>query len=448
MSHTSHPRPAYRLSVDGQDINTRLEGRLIQLTLTDNRGFEADQLDIALDDSDGRLALPSRGAEIRLAIGWDDAALIDKGSFTVDEIEHTGAPDQLTIRARSADLRSGLSTQRERSFHATTLGAIVQTIAAENDLVPMISPDLAAKTIEHLDQTNESSANLITRVASQFDAIATVKGGKLLFIHAGAGRSASGQALPAVSITRESGDSHRFSIADREAYTHVRATWHDLDKAEKGEVIWGKDEDTAERARPAPSPAPAKPAGQHKAIAKVAKSRSAALTLARKEWKKVKATPVQRTRHIGVEVTYNDRNLKVQGKVTYGTAQEEEARQAAVKLARRDAEASAARAAPQVAVDHSADNIKTLRHIYASKENAVRAARAEWRRLQRGMAEFSITLARGRPEVFPDLPATVQGFKSAIDNTDWIVAKVTHSLTDNGLTTALELEIRATEIPG
>lgn len=47
-----------------------------------------------------------------------------------------------------------------------------------------------------------------------------------------------------------------------------------------------------------------------------------------------------------------------------------------------------------------------------------------------------------------DQPASVQGFKPAIDSTDWTLIKVTHTLNDNGLTTQLALEIRATEIPG
>ena len=34
--------------------------RLMSLSLTDNRGFEADQLTITLDDADGQLRLPPR----------------------------------------------------------------------------------------------------------------------------------------------------------------------------------------------------------------------------------------------------------------------------------------------------------------------------------------------------------------------------------------------------
>ncbi len=346
-----HPRPIYEVSVDGKDITATLQGRLVSLTLTDNRGLEADQLDIVLDDSDGRLNLPPRGAQIRLALGWADEGLVDKGSYTVDEVEHAGSPDQLTIRARSADLRAGLATQKERSFHRQTLGEIVRTLAGETGLSASIPEHLAAQVIEHVDQTNESSANLLTRLAGMFDAVATVKDGKLLFIAAGGAVSAGGSQLPSVRITRQDGDSHRFSVADREAYTAVRASWNDIDLGTKGEVIWGKEEDAAER----------------------------------------------------------------DGK-------------------------------PKVALDPSAENIKTLRHVYANQANAKRAARAEWRRLQRGMATFTITLARGRPELFPEIPATVSGWKPAIDNTDWLISRVTHNLTDSGYTTTLELEIRATEI--
>lgn len=441
-----HPHPAYDLTVDGQNVTASLRGRLSSLTLTDNRGFEADQLDIVLDDTDGRLDLPPRGAEIRLALGWQDTGLEDKGSYIVDEVEHSGAPDQLTIRARSADLRGGLSTQMERSFHGKTLGDIVRTVAAENDLVPTIDARLAAQAIEHVDQTNESSANLLTRLAGMFDAIATVKAGRLLFLPVGAAASASGVPLGRIAITRQDGDSHRFSIADRETYTAVRAAWHDVQSGVKGEVIWGKEEDEAERNR-RPEPAAAAAVAQYRSAGTTQKSRARAHRLAVKEWKRLSKTPGFRAQYAGVRVAYDDRVLGAQGEVTYGIADEQKARKSAARQARRDAERISG-TRPETAFDHSADNIKTLRHVYANKTNAMRAARAEWRRLQRGMATFGITLARGRPELYPEIPCAVAGWKPSIDNTDWLITRVTHSLTETGYTTTLELEIRATEVPG
>lgn len=88
--------PDFMLTLDGADISQNFSNRLIGLTMTDNRGFEADQLDIELDDSDGLVELPPRGASLTLWLGWQGSALINKGSFTVDEIEHRGAPDRLT----------------------------------------------------------------------------------------------------------------------------------------------------------------------------------------------------------------------------------------------------------------------------------------------------------------------------------------------------------------
>lgn len=449
MSDASERQAIYRIRVDGADLTDRLQGRLISWTLTDNRGFEVDQLDLTLNDADGALAFPARGAEIRFEIGWTDTGMVDKGSFTVDEIEHHGAPDVLTLRARSADMRGGLTTQRERSFHGQTLGAIVRTVADEVGLIPQVAASLIDQVLAHIDQTNESAANLLTRVARMYDAIATVKDGRLLLFPTGGGVTASGRALPEVTITRAAGDSHRFSLADRETYTHVRATWNDIGAGIKGEVIWGKAEDDVERNRRPVAQAAASSAGptEFKTVGATQKSRAKAVRLAAKEWKRLSKSADFRARYAGVKVAYADRTLQAQGEVTHGRAEDQKARQGAQRTAERDAQKLAG-AAPAVAIEHSADNIKTLRHVYASRANATHAARAEWRRQQRGMASFGITLAHGREDIFPELPATVRGFKPEINNTDWIVTRATHSGGDGGFTTALELEIRATEIPG
>ena len=342
------PRPAYRIEVAGRDITPLVDARLVDLVLTDNRGFDADQLDITLDDSDGALELPPRGARVRVALGWAGQALEDKGEYVVDEVEHSGAPDKLTLRARSADLRGSFTTRREQSWHATTLGDILRTLAGRNQVQAVIADTLAAQAIAHLDQTDESDANLLTRLARDFDAIATIKDGRLLFMPAGQAATASRQPLPPVTLTRSSGDSHRFAVADRGAYTGVKAYWHNIRTGKKEDVQVGNDE------------APADPE----------------------------------------------------------------------------------------ATEPSAGTVKALRHTYASKQSAERAARAEWQRLQRGVAEFSLTLAHGRPELMPELPVKVQGFKPQIDDAAWIIARITHRLGDGGLTTVMELEVLAKELPG
>ncbi len=86
-----------------------------------------------------------------------------------------------------------------------------------------------------------------------------------------------------------------------------------------------------------------------------------------------------------------------------------------------------------------ADNVLALTTVYASKAQAMRAAQAKWDKLQRGVAEFSITLALGRADLFPETPVRVSGFKRVIDEQAWLISKVTDNLNNNGFTTGLEL---------
>lgn len=438
-------RPLWRIRVDGVDITASIDARLVSLTHTDNRGMEADQLDLTLDDADGHLMLPPRGAVLALALGWEGEGLTDKGTFTVDEVEHSGAPDVVTIRARSADLRAGLSTQRTRSFHQLSVASILNDIAAAHGLAAVIAARLAGEIIDHLDQTNESDVNLLTRLAGMFDAVATIKAGRLVFMPAGAGVSASGKPLPVMTITRSDGDQHRFSIADRNSYTAVKALYNDIDQGQQGAVIWSKEEDDAEANRQATPVAMA--TGEHKSLgSKPYSTRRKALRAAQKAWEQIKKNPALRKKYVGVTALYHDKALNVQGEVRYGRADDEKRKAMTRKTAANDA----ANAKPVVdeAIAPSADNMKTLRHTFSSQANAKRAARTEWRRIQRGMAQFSLTLARGRPDLFPDLRAAVSGWKPEIDGTEWCLTRVTNNLGDGGYTTTLEMEVKATELPG
>ncbi|PPU45501.1 late control protein [Xanthomonas arboricola] len=244
----SYPIPQWRVVLDGTDLTERIAPRLLDLTLTECRGGEADQLDLRIHDHDGKMALPKRGVRLAVALGWKATGLIDKGTFIVDEVEYSGSPDIITVRARSADLTAEMRTRRERSWHNTTLGAVLNALAGEHGLKPRVAEALARTKLPHLDQANESNMNLLTRLGQRFDAVATVKAGALVFAPIGAGTTATGKPLPTVTLTRRDGDQHRYSVADREAYTGVRAYWVDKGKARRQSVLVGTD-DNAKRLR-------------------------------------------------------------------------------------------------------------------------------------------------------------------------------------------------------
>mgnify|MGYP000523463714 CR=1 FL=1 len=63
------------------------------------------------------------------------------------------------------------------------------------------------------------------------------------------------------------------------------------------------------------------------------------------------------------------------------------------------------------------------------------------------VADFQITLAMGRPELYPEQPTTVRGFKPQIDEADWLLTQVVHDLTNQGYTNRLQLEVKLEELP-
>lgn len=121
--------PICLLTVDNKPLNDVIQQRILSVTVTDNRADEADQLDIVLDDSDGKLQLPKRGVTINCKLGFTDTKLTDKGDFTFDGIEWSGPPDIITIKAASANFKSGGKVAKTKSYHQKSLGDIASTIA-------------------------------------------------------------------------------------------------------------------------------------------------------------------------------------------------------------------------------------------------------------------------------------------------------------------------------
>ena len=100
----------------------------------------------------------------------------------------------------------------------------------------------------------------------------------------------------------------------------------------------------------------------------------------------------------------------------------------------------------QEAIAGGGDNLKDLRNSYSDRESALRAARAEWQRIQRGTATLSYNLGKARPELIPELTYTLVGVKPEIDAIIWHGGNVQHSLTaDAGYTMSLELESQLPE---
>ena len=365
----NHLTPVAKLTINGKPFNTDALSRIISISLTDKSGFEADELTVSLSDHDGKLALPPKSAEITIALGYIETGIVDKGSYKITEVSWSGAPDTLHITAQSADTSDRFSEAKEKSWHKTSLKEIIESIAAANGYTPIIGKAYQDEKIDHIDQSNESDAAFLSRLAERYDAIATVKHGRLLFVSSGEATTASGQPLPTIRITRNSGDQYTWRYSNTESYNAVRAYYIDKQTGKKHEVVITEDN----------------------------------------------YDPVKKT----VTTTKKYKTKRKDGKTHKTTTKEvTEIKQA----------------------DTTGKKIKTLRHTYQSPKTAATGARAAYKKLKRGAMEFDISLAVGRPDVAPESPVTLQGFKPEIDAEKWVGKETVHTLDGNGLTTAVKLQ--------
>lgn len=93
----------YQITIDGQDVSSAFDPVLISLTVKMGDGGEADSCDLELDDTEGQIQLPRVGAQVTVALGWDDPDLPEdeQGPVvmfegTTDEPKSSGgrAPDK------------------------------------------------------------------------------------------------------------------------------------------------------------------------------------------------------------------------------------------------------------------------------------------------------------------------------------------------------------------
>lgn len=235
---SGYNEPSYRITVGDTDITPKVNGILVSLSLVDTRGGAADQLDLVLSDADGRVPFPALGKSLQLWIGWP-GQLVDKGCFIINEVRMSGPPDQVTIRARSIDTNKTLPGQRTQSWHDTTLGAIVRSIAARHQLSVSIADTFDSVRVAHIDQVDESDLSFINRVSKRYGAVATVKANRLMLVRRGQGLTASGKPLPAIMIKRSEGDQFDYSETTADSYSGVKANWNEKSHGKLQVVVAG-----------------------------------------------------------------------------------------------------------------------------------------------------------------------------------------------------------------
>ncbi|ECK5020304.1 phage protein D, partial [Salmonella enterica] len=121
------PQPAYRLVYNQKDITHDVSVYVTSVTYTDKLSGESDEIQVDLEDSEGRWRdawYPGKGDTLTLYMGCVGENLRECGTFSVDEIELSGPPDNVSLRGLATSVTAALRTKNSQGFENTTLAAI------------------------------------------------------------------------------------------------------------------------------------------------------------------------------------------------------------------------------------------------------------------------------------------------------------------------------------
>lgn len=226
-------KPTYQIVADGSDITALINDRLLLLRTSDKPGMESDEFELRIDDRDQAVALPARGSNVVVMMGYEGQGLTRLGAYTVDEVELSGPPDTIVIRGKASDMRGSGKTVRSGSWENVPLSQIVGEIAKRNGWEVSCPVDTK---VERVDQRNESDYNFVTRLAKQYDCTAKVAESKLLVMPRQGGQSTTGKALAVVTINKTYVSRYQFRLGDRNSQKAVK-TQHQDPKTGKLQVV-------------------------------------------------------------------------------------------------------------------------------------------------------------------------------------------------------------------
>lgn len=162
-------RPDYKITYQGKDVTAELAPYVSDVTYTDRLTGQSDELEISLDNPDGRWFkswYPPKGAEIKYEYGYAHKPLLSAGAFCVDEVELSGPPDVVKIKALATGLKRQARTRIGKSYENTSLQALADTVAKR--LKAKIHGTIPSVKIPKVTQFGETDWAFLVRVFREY----------------------------------------------------------------------------------------------------------------------------------------------------------------------------------------------------------------------------------------------------------------------------------------
>jgi hypothetical protein len=221
-------RAVFNVTVAGSNITTALLPVLIGLRVSDKVGTHTDSADLEIDDTDARIILPQKGADVVIALGWESAGLRVVFRGTVDEVKSSGnrgAGRRLMIVAKGMDTTGPAKEGQQRHWDNQTIETILRDAARHAGIATVeVDPELRDLWRTYFEMRDESFIAMGERLAREV-------GGNFRIVGNTAILSKRNGTYQAFVLARWGDNLQSWDIAPqlgRPQFSTVRARWYDM----------------------------------------------------------------------------------------------------------------------------------------------------------------------------------------------------------------------------
>lgn len=235
-------RAIYMIMAGGANATSTFAPVLISLEVSDKAGTHSDSARIELDDTGGRIMMPTKGAPVIVGLGWEGGGATPVFYGTVDEVRSSGSRGggrTLSITAKGVDTNGKAKEGQQMHLDETTIGAALQQAAGYAGVSIQVDPTLASLKRKYIEMRDESFIHFGERIAREVGGNFSVRG-PIAYLTAKNGAYTS-------AVTAAWGvNLHAWDIAPvlgRPQYSAARARWYDKKQAKwmEQEVSIGLD---------------------------------------------------------------------------------------------------------------------------------------------------------------------------------------------------------------
>jgi uncharacterized protein len=237
LSLSQPAQPVFKLVYKGIDISNEIAPELITCTYIDKVHGEADEIDVAVQDKEGKWRgpwCPQHGDTIDLWIGYKGLPFVFCGTFEIDEpeIELGRSGDTMRFRGISAPISKSLRTKKSKGYEQQSLKQIAEKVAGEHGLTIVGKPPEVS--FERVTQRRERDLEFLTRMADAYGAYFTVKGKQMIF----AERKEVHERSPVFVIRADSDDYIKASLkkASHKTYSKAKLSYYEGNQKKKIEA--------------------------------------------------------------------------------------------------------------------------------------------------------------------------------------------------------------------